>query len=235
MKNNYKGFTLVELLVAATIIGFLAIVATTSFRNSAAETRWTQAKALTNQLASAAEALTTERNGAYFSSNTMFNPVSSLTYQFVKANWTDLSKFTAHASGVTPFAGGISAAEGYSATLNPNVVLKKDLYQYTQLVDVIDWTQSEPVILQTHGVECNLKKMGAAAVSPSQLVACHFVEQGDWSNEYFKYTVYPTAQNGVPGACVTVNADAKLPGSYRGRTYCSCAGESGREGTGISC
>lgn len=163
MENNHKGFTLVELLVAATIIGFLAIVATTSFRNSAAETRWTQAKALTNQLAAAAEALTTERNGVYFSSNTMLNPVGDTV--------------------------------------------------------------------------CTLDNMGSRSVPPSQLVVCHFVEQGDWNNEYFQYEVYPTAKNGVPGACVTVNASAKLPAQYKNRAYCLCAGEAGKEGEDgdISC
>lgn len=235
MKNNYKGFTLVELLVAATIIGFLAIVATTSFRNSAAETRWTQAKALTNQLASAAEALTTERNGVYFSSNTMFNPLSLQTYQFMKANWADLSKFSTHASVQMPFAGGANVSTEYTATLKPGVSFNKDLYQYARMVDVIDWSQPQATILRLHGTGCNLNNMGANPVSPSQLVSCHFVEQGDWSNEYFQYKVYPTAKNGVPGACVTVNDEAKLPAKYKGLSYCSCAGEKGKEGKGISC
>lgn len=235
MKNNYKGFTLVELLVAATIIGFLAIVATTSFRNSAAETRWTQAKALANQLAAAAEALTTERNGVYFSSNTMFNPLSQQAYQFVKTNWTDLSKFTTQVSVQPFFAGGANVSTEYTATFNPSVSLKKEFYQYAQLVDVIDWSQPQATVLQLYGTTCNLSNMRSRAVSPSQLVACHFVEQADWNNEYFQYKVYPTAKNGLPGACVTVKDDAKLPAKYQGMSYCSCAGEKSKEGKGVSC
>lgn len=43
MKNR-KGFTLVELLIAATILGCLVVFATVAYRQSVAETRWTQAK-----------------------------------------------------------------------------------------------------------------------------------------------------------------------------------------------
>ena len=48
-----KGFTLVELLVAATIIGILMVFATNSYRNGVAETRWAQAKGNVDQLAAA--------------------------------------------------------------------------------------------------------------------------------------------------------------------------------------
>lgn len=65
---NTKGFTLVELLVAATIIGILAMFATTAYRNSVAETRWTQAKAQADRLATAVQAMDAAREGVLFQS-----------------------------------------------------------------------------------------------------------------------------------------------------------------------
>lgn len=50
MKKHNKGFTLLELLIAATIIGILAVFATVAFRNSAGETRVQGAKAKLNAL-----------------------------------------------------------------------------------------------------------------------------------------------------------------------------------------
>ena len=50
-----KGFTLIELLVAATIISILLVFATVQYRNSAAETRWSQAKARLKVLANAVQ------------------------------------------------------------------------------------------------------------------------------------------------------------------------------------
>ena len=52
MKSK-KGFTLLELLIAATIIGGLAVLATVSYRNSAAEARIQAAKTRTEVLATA--------------------------------------------------------------------------------------------------------------------------------------------------------------------------------------
>lgn len=63
-----KGFTLVELLVAATIIGILAMLATTAYRNSVAETRWTQAKAQADRLGAAVQAMDAAREGVRFRS-----------------------------------------------------------------------------------------------------------------------------------------------------------------------
>lgn len=54
MKNN-KGFTLLELLVAATIIGTLAVFATVSYKNSAADARMESFKARADELAGAVQ------------------------------------------------------------------------------------------------------------------------------------------------------------------------------------
>lgn len=54
MKHLYckqAGFTLLELLIAAAIIGILALFATVSYRNSTAQTRVAQARAVTQSLA----------------------------------------------------------------------------------------------------------------------------------------------------------------------------------------
>lgn len=59
MKNN-KGFTLLELLVAATIIGILAVFATTSYKNSAADARVAAAKTRTEALAGAVQRMRLE-------------------------------------------------------------------------------------------------------------------------------------------------------------------------------
>ena len=53
--TDKKGFTLVELLVAAAIISILLVFATVQYRNSAAEARWTQARANAEQLANAVQ------------------------------------------------------------------------------------------------------------------------------------------------------------------------------------
>lgn len=59
MKNN-KGFTLLELLVAATIIGILAVFATTAYKNSAADARVAAAKTRTESLAGAVQRMRLE-------------------------------------------------------------------------------------------------------------------------------------------------------------------------------
>lgn len=54
MKNK-RGFTLLELLIAATIVGLLAVFATISYRNSAAEARMESARTRTRALAGAVQ------------------------------------------------------------------------------------------------------------------------------------------------------------------------------------
>ena len=50
-KKNNAGFTLLELLVAATIIGILAVFATVAYKNAAASTRAAGARAKVDALA----------------------------------------------------------------------------------------------------------------------------------------------------------------------------------------
>lgn len=59
MRNN-KGFTLLELLVAATIIGVMAVFATISYKNSAADARMAAYKARTDALAGAVQRMRLE-------------------------------------------------------------------------------------------------------------------------------------------------------------------------------
>lgn len=72
-----KGFTLVELLVAATIIGILAIFATNSYRNGVAESRWAQAKTNLEQLAAAVQRVKLDYPSVKFSNTEMSNTTST--------------------------------------------------------------------------------------------------------------------------------------------------------------
>jgi len=54
MRNN-KGFTLLELLIAATLVGILAVFATIAYRNTAADARMGSAKTRTEALAGAVQ------------------------------------------------------------------------------------------------------------------------------------------------------------------------------------
>ncbi len=76
MRNN-KGFTLVELLVAATIVGILAVFVTIQLRNSAAETRWTQAKAKADALAFAVHRAKVDYPSLSFSDTPLGNHVKT--------------------------------------------------------------------------------------------------------------------------------------------------------------
>jgi len=72
-----KGFTLVELLVAATIIGVLLVFATTQYRSSAAEARWNQAKTYAGQLANAVRQAQLDYENVQFSDSDEMSNVES--------------------------------------------------------------------------------------------------------------------------------------------------------------
>ena len=62
--RNKQGFTLLELLIAATIVGTLAMYATISYRNSIFETRLAEAKARTETVANARQRFELDYPGA---------------------------------------------------------------------------------------------------------------------------------------------------------------------------
>ena len=152
---NKKGFTLVELLVAATIIGFLAVFATAQYRNSVAEARWTRAKSQTDQLAAA-----------------------------LQRWYMDY-----------PTTGIINGGEMANKAANE---------------------QCQIFIGQQNGV------------SITQLIACGFLENSDWSSPYFRYYScnQPTTAGQWPEcaanyrACMAARTTAKLPASYKTKKYC---------------
>ena len=78
--QNKKGFTLVELLVAATILGILVFLATTEYRNGVAEARWAQAKLSADQLATAVLQAKMDYPTLTFTGNLMRNVVSNCNY-----------------------------------------------------------------------------------------------------------------------------------------------------------
>lgn len=153
------GFTLVELLVAATIIGILAVFATTSYRNGVAETRFAQAKAMTDQLATAVQQARMDYPGIKFSAALMANDST-----------------------------------------------------------------------------CYLKP-GADSASPSQLVACGYLDPSGWKNDYFEFVVCDAGNSQAPCgnatlkplACTRACSGAKLPSKYAKYAYCFFAGSGGVE------
>jgi prepilin-type N-terminal cleavage/methylation domain-containing protein len=62
--HNNKGFTLLELLIAATIVGALAMYATISYRTSVFETRLAEAKVRTETVANAVQRFEMDYPGA---------------------------------------------------------------------------------------------------------------------------------------------------------------------------
>lgn len=65
--RNKKGFTLLELLIAATIVGLLAMYATVSYRNSMFEARLAEAKARTETVGVARQRFELDYPGISFS------------------------------------------------------------------------------------------------------------------------------------------------------------------------
>lgn len=74
MLKNQHGFTLLELLVAAVIIGALAVFATQSFRSSASDIRIQNAKAKAKVVAMAARIFNDDYKNASFTSANLANP-----------------------------------------------------------------------------------------------------------------------------------------------------------------
>lgn len=77
MRNFQKGFTLVELLIAASIVAILAMFSTVAYRNSAWETRLEGAKARANMLAGAYMRFMAENPGWYIQESKMSDTIGS--------------------------------------------------------------------------------------------------------------------------------------------------------------
>lgn len=73
-----KGFTLVEILVAATIVGIMVIFATNSYRSGVAETRWEQAKANAERLAVAVQRFHIDYPSVHFTPQAMYNTTNCM-------------------------------------------------------------------------------------------------------------------------------------------------------------
>ena len=74
-----KGFTLAELLVAATIISGLAVFATVQYRNSIAETQWANAKIKVEQVAAAVKQLQMDYSNITFLGVRLSDRVTNLS------------------------------------------------------------------------------------------------------------------------------------------------------------
>lgn len=74
MFQNVQGFTLLELLIAAAIIGVLAIFATQSFRQTGSDIRIQNAKTGAQAIAMAARMFNEDHKTATFSTTALLNP-----------------------------------------------------------------------------------------------------------------------------------------------------------------
>lgn len=77
MKKFQKGFTLVELLIAASIVAILAMFSTVAYRNSVWETRLEGGKAKANMLAGSYMRFMVENPGWYIQKSQMSDTIGS--------------------------------------------------------------------------------------------------------------------------------------------------------------
>ena len=94
--KNCKGFSLLELLVAATIVSALAVLATVSYQNSVMETRIQAAKSRTEVLAGAVQRFRLDRGAGQLGSGLVFsratgscNPSSSSVASLILCGYVD--------------------------------------------------------------------------------------------------------------------------------------------------
>ena len=68
---------------------------------------------------------------------------------------------------------------------------------------------------------CNLRS-GKTNQSPSELIACGYLENSGWGRGVFSYFICPngTGCSSDYVACVSPNSSAKFPARYRYKNYC---------------
>lgn len=170
MKNN-KGFTLLELLIAATIIGALAVFATISYRASEVEARIAAAKSKTEVLAGAVQRFELEFPHARLGNSDIANTTATCPDGMAQTSnlsstiliscdmldnggWTnDYVKFTvcgtASNSGICKALGGTSGACMTGINTNSRV---PDRYRWVSTTDNSYWycVKSTGEILSEH-------------------------------------------------------------------------------------
>ena len=97
MKENMKGFTLIELMIVVAIIGILAAIAIPNFLNYQCKARQSEAKTNLASVATAQESYFAE-NGAYSSSKTAIGFETKGTSSYTITTTGSASHFTASAT-----------------------------------------------------------------------------------------------------------------------------------------
>lgn len=111
---NRAGFTLLELLIAAAIIGILALFATVSYRNSTAQTRVAQARAVTQSLAMGNYRAHIDYPNISFDSNPIRDVVQGTTgTSFVDGTSVCARGFASNPSSAQPWQASCLVANGY--------------------------------------------------------------------------------------------------------------------------